>query len=147
MLQAGPANARLTRFLFVTPCFRVTPPQRSHCLPKHRHRIPRCDNTMPFASIWLGLGLALTSTIGRYRLTLKTCAVPGTQQGFCSGAQKAAPAEKRRSQRQNLDSIFLPLRFQSIILPRFPYVRKFLSWHIPSLCRAQTRQASSRLFT
>jgi hypothetical protein len=35
---------------------------------------------MPFASIWLGLGLALTSIIGRYRLTLKTCAVPGTQQ-------------------------------------------------------------------
>jgi hypothetical protein len=35
---------------------------------------------MPFASIWLGLGLALTSVIRRYRLTLKTCAVPGTQQ-------------------------------------------------------------------
>ena len=63
----------------VTPCFCVTPPQRSHCLPKHRHRIPRCDNTMPFASIWLGLGLALTSIIGNCRLTLKTCAVPGTQ--------------------------------------------------------------------
>ena len=73
VLQAGPANARLTRFLFVTPCFCVTPPQRSHCLPKHRHRIPRCDNTMPFASIWLGLGLALTSTIGNCRLTLKIC--------------------------------------------------------------------------
>ena len=80
VLQAGPANARLTRFLFVTPCFCVTPPQRSHCLPRHRHRIPRCDNTMPFASIWLGLGLALTSIIGKCRLTLKTCAVPGTQQ-------------------------------------------------------------------
>jgi len=26
---------------------------------------------MPFASIWLGLGLALTSIIGSYRLTLK----------------------------------------------------------------------------
>ena len=35
---------------------------------------------MPFASIWLGLGLALTSIIGNCRLTLKTCAVPGTQQ-------------------------------------------------------------------
>ena len=82
VLQAGPANARLTRFLFVTPCFCVTPPQRSHCLPKHRHWTPRCDNTIPFASIRLGLGLPLTSTIGRYRLTLKTCAVPGTQEGW-----------------------------------------------------------------
>jgi hypothetical protein len=66
------ANARLTRFLFVTQCFCVTLPQRSHCLLRHRHRIPRCDNTMPFASIWLGLGLALTSIIGNCRLTLKT---------------------------------------------------------------------------
>ena len=71
VLQAGPANARLTRFLFVTPCFCVTPPRWSHCLPRHRHRMPRCDNTTPFASIWLGLGLALTSIFGRYRLTLK----------------------------------------------------------------------------
>ena len=78
----GPANARLTRFLFVTPYFRGTLPQQSYCLPRHRHRIPRCDNTMPFASIWLGLGLALTSIIEKYRLTFKTCAVPGTQQFY-----------------------------------------------------------------
>ncbi len=37
---------------------------------------------MPFASIWLGLGLALTSILGNYRLTLKTCTVPGTQQTY-----------------------------------------------------------------
>ena len=71
MLQAGPANARLTRFLFVAPYFCVTLPQQSHCLPKPRHREPRCDNTMPFASIWLGLGLALTSISGNHRFTLK----------------------------------------------------------------------------
>ncbi len=52
MLQAGPANARLTRFLFVTPCFCVTLAQQSHCLPKLRHRIPRCDNTMPWLRVF-----------------------------------------------------------------------------------------------
>jgi len=62
VLQARPTHARLTRFLFVTPYFRGTLPQRSHCLPRHRHRIPRCDNTMPFASIWLGLRLAKVTT-------------------------------------------------------------------------------------
>ena len=41
--------------------------------------VPRCDNTIPFASIRLGLGLALTFMMLRCRLTLKTCAVPGTQ--------------------------------------------------------------------
>jgi len=41
--------------------------------------------SMPFASIWLGLGLALTSIIGKCRLTLKTCAVPGTQQSAEEG--------------------------------------------------------------
>ena len=71
MLQAGPANVRLTRFLYVAPCFCATLPKQSHCLPRHRHRIPRCDNTMPFASIWLGLGLALTSIHGNHKLTLK----------------------------------------------------------------------------
>jgi len=35
---------------------------------------------MPFASIWLGLGLAVTSIFGRLKLTLKTCAGHGTQQ-------------------------------------------------------------------
>jgi hypothetical protein len=43
---------------------------------------------MPFASIWLGLGLVLTSIIGNYRLTLKTCAVPGTQQKNPADSQK-----------------------------------------------------------
>ncbi len=42
VLQARPGFVRLTRFLFVTPCICATPPQRSNCLPKHRHRIPRC---------------------------------------------------------------------------------------------------------
>ena len=84
------ANARLTRFLFVTPCFCVTPPQRSHCLPKHRHRIPRCDNTMPLASIWLGLGLALTSIIGTYRLTLKNVCRARHKTRLIQPTQKAA---------------------------------------------------------
>ena len=35
---------------------------------------------LPWQSPWLGLGLALTSIIGNCRLTLKACAVPGTQQ-------------------------------------------------------------------
>ena len=102
VLQAGPANARLTRFLFVTPCFCVTLPQQSHCLPRHRHRIPRCDNTMPFASIWLGLGLALTSITGTYRLTLKN---------VCRARHTTRPLKAERLIRaafesQNLNSLF-----------------------------------------
>jgi len=45
-----------------------------------------------FASIWHGLGLFLTSINGTYRLTLKTCAVPGTQQSRQLEQPKAAEA-------------------------------------------------------
>jgi len=48
---------------------------------------------MPFASIWLGLGLALTSIIGNYRLTLKTCAVPGTQPKHSPDGKKRGGAD------------------------------------------------------
>jgi hypothetical protein len=36
--------------------------------------------SLRLASIWLCLGLALTSVLRSDRLTLKMCAVPGTQQ-------------------------------------------------------------------
>jgi hypothetical protein len=56
---------------------------------------------MPFASIWLGLGLALTSTIGRYRLTLKTYAVPGTQQLGQVDAKKRCNLPKTFGKEEN----------------------------------------------
>jgi hypothetical protein len=52
---------------------------------------------MPFASIWLGLGLALTSIIGNCRLTLKTCAVPGTQQKHSPDGENVGGADAASS--------------------------------------------------
>jgi len=58
VLQAGPTDARLTRFLFVTPYLCGTLPQQGGFLPRYRYRIPSCHTATPFASIGLGLRLA-----------------------------------------------------------------------------------------
>ena len=63
MLQAGPTDARLTRFPFVTPYLRGTLPQQGGFLPEHRYRIPGCPTATPFASIGLGLRLAKRSNL------------------------------------------------------------------------------------
>jgi len=49
--------------------------------------VPRCHTAIPFASIRLGLGLALTSRYGIHRLTLKNmCRARHTQVKCCGRA-------------------------------------------------------------
>ncbi len=57
VLQAGPDQIRLTRFLYVAPYIRA-PCQSKVASFKVPSPITRCNSATPFASTWLGLGLA-----------------------------------------------------------------------------------------
>jgi len=84
-----PTHARLTRFLFVTTHFRGTLPQIKLLPSEAPSQIPRCNTATPSASIWLGLGLPLTSIIERYRLPLRRVPCQAHNKANSLGQSKA----------------------------------------------------------